>query len=270
MTTIAHYAASSGMQPYEVAAFLNLGLGYSDQDELSAEDLAMLSIPTDITDRLDEWGIDYLFDTDGVSVGDSHVEMDNDDYVVKTGDDIVAITSDTDKAAALLAFPLARRAWALGYAGDFDVTVRGGEMGMRLSYGSSDVTVSAGVGEVDAFTVVEHDLLSNSVVMDDLEAVLASTELAYSEPLEAWQALCGSDAFDRDRWESIVEFFNEDVRFDHGDRFTKVESYITDGVALVEDGDSSSPVHVIDVETVSDATFWSASDVAAAVLFTIS
>lgn len=270
MTTIAQYAASNDMQPYEVAAFLNLGLGYSDQDELSAEEIAMLSIPTDITDRLDEWGIDYLFDTDGVSVGDSHVEMDNDDYVVTTGDDIVAITSDTDKAVALLAFPLARRAWALGYAGDFDVTVRGGEMGMRLSYGSSDVTVSAGVGEVDAFTVVEHGLLSNSVVMDDLEAVLASTELAYSEPLEAWQALCGSDAFDRDRWESIVEFFNEDVCFDYGDRFTKVESYITDSVALVEDGDSSSPVRVIDAETVSDATFWSASDVAAAVLFTIS
>ena len=259
MTTIAQYAASNDMQPYEVAAFLNLGLGYSDQDELSAEDIAMLSIPTDITDRLDEWGIDYLFDTDGVSVGDSHVEMDNYDYVVKT-----------DKAAALLAFPLARRAWVLGYAGDFDVTVRGGEMVMRLSYGSSDVTVSAGVGEVDAFTVVEHDLLSNSVVMDDLEAVLASTELAYSEPLEAWQALCGSDAFDRDRWESIVEFFNEHVRFDYGDRFTKVESYITDGVALVEDGDSSSPARVIDVETVSDTTFWSASDVAATVLFTIS
>lgn len=270
MTTIAQYAASADMQPYEVAAYLNLGLDYSDQDELTADEIAMLTIPADITDLLDGWGIDYLFDAEGVNVGDFHIEMDNDDYVVKTGDDVVAITSDFDKAAALLAFPLARRAWALGYMGDFDVTVSGYEVDMRFSYGSSDVTVSAGVGEVDAFTVVEHGLLSNSVIMDDLEAVLASTELAYSEPLEAWQALCGSDAFDRDRWESIVEFFNEDVRFDYGDRFTKVESYITDGVALVEDGDSSSPVRVIDVETVSDATFWSASDVAAAVLFTIS
>ena len=270
MTTIAQYAASNDMKPYEVAAFLNLGLGYSDQDELTAEEIAMLTIPADITDLLEVWGIDYLFDAEGVNVGYVHIEMDDADFVVKEDGDIVAVTSDFDKAAALLAFPLARRAWALGYMGDFDVTVRGYEVEMRFSYGSSEVTISAGLSEADAFTVVEHGLLSGSVVMDDLEAVLTSTELAYSEPLEAWQALCGSSAFDRDRWESIVEFFNEDVRFDYGDRFTKVESYVTDGIALVEDGGSSSPARVIDVETASDATYLSASDVAAAVLFTIS
>lgn len=97
MTTIAQYAAAHDMQPYEVAAYLSLGRDYSDQDELTAEEIAMLTIPADITDQLDGWGIDYLFDAEGVNVGDVHIEMDGADFVVKEGGDVIAITSDPDR-----------------------------------------------------------------------------------------------------------------------------------------------------------------------------
>lgn len=43
MTTIAQFAADHDAQPYEVAAFLNLGTDYNDTDELTAEYAAILA-----------------------------------------------------------------------------------------------------------------------------------------------------------------------------------------------------------------------------------
>lgn len=56
------------------------------------------------------------------------------------GGQVVAITSDADKAAALLAFPLARKAWVAGYMGDFEIDTLNGEMDMRLSYVTADLS----------------------------------------------------------------------------------------------------------------------------------
>lgn len=98
----------------------------------------------------------------------------------------------------------------------------------------------------------------------------AAAQLAYSDPYEAWQALCGASDFDGDHWENIVEVFNEDVHITHGARFTKVESCITERIAIVEDWDQESPARVIDVETAEDTTQWAMSDIAAAVLHAIS
>lgn len=229
---------------------------------------------TDVTANLTEWGIDYRETTEGISVGSIHLEIAEDGYrpagTILNGTETVAVTSDADKAAALLAFPLARRAWRLGYTGDFDATYVGGEVEMILSYGSADLVISAGVNESDRFTVTEHDLLRQTVTMSDLEAVLASTELAYSDPHEAWQALCGASDFESAQWESIVEFFNEDTYIVHGARFTKVESRLTEQIAIVDDWQTDSPVNVIDVQTAEDTTHWAVSDVAAAVLHAIS
>lgn len=229
---------------------------------------------TDITANLTEWGITYRETTEGISVGNIHLEIAEDGYrpagTILDGTETVAVTSDADKAAALLAFPLARRAWGLGYTGDFEVTCVSGEVEMILSYGSSDLVVSAGIGEADRFTVTEHGLFGQAVVMSDLEAVLDSTELAYQNQEEAWQALCGASDFEADHWESIVEFFNEGTYIAHGARFAKVESYITEQIAIVDDWRPDSPVNVIDVQTAEDTTHWAMSDVAAAVLYAIS
>lgn len=229
---------------------------------------------SDITANLTEWDITYRETTEGVSVGSIHLEIAEDGYrpagTILDGTEAVAVTSDADKAAALLAFPLARRAWELGYTGDFDVTYVGGEVEMILSYGSSDLTISAGANEADRFTVTEHDLLRQTITMTDLEAVLTSTELAYSDPREAWQALCGASDFESDHWESVVEFFNEDTYIVHGSRFTKVESRLTEQIAIVDDWREDSPVNVIDVQDAEDTTYWAMSDVAAAVLYAIS
>lgn len=229
---------------------------------------------TDVTANLTEWGVDYRETTEGVSVGSIHLEVAEDGYrpagTILNDTETVAITSDADKAAALLAFPLARRAWGLGYTGDFDVTYVGGEVEMTLSYRSSDLTISAGVNEADQFTITEHDLFGQAVVMSDLEAALASTELAYIDPREAWQALCGASDFESGHWESIVEFFNEDTSIVHGSRLTKVESFLTDQIAIVDDWRPDYPVNVIAVQTAEDTTHWAMSDVAAAVLYAIS
>lgn len=229
---------------------------------------------TDVAANLTEWDITYRETTEGVSVGNIHLEVAEDGYrpagTILNGTETVAVTSDADKAAALLAFPLARRAWGLGYTGDFEVTYVDGEVEMILSYGSSDLVISAGIDEVDRFTVTEHDLLRQAVDMSDLEAILTSTELAYGDPREAWQALCGASDFGSDDWEAIVEFFSDDAQFTHGARFTKVESYATERAALVEDWDNESPMRVIDVETAGDTTHWAASDAAAAALYAIS
>jgi hypothetical protein len=228
----------------------------------------------DVTANLTEWGITYRETTEGVSVGNIHLEIAEDGYrpagTILDGTEMVAVTSDADKAAALLAFPLARRAWGLGYTGDFDVTCFADEVEMTLSCGGTDVIISAGANEADRFTVTEHDLLRKAVTMPDLDAILTSTELAYGYPCEAWQALCGASDFESDGWEAIVDFFNDDVWFTHGARFTKVESYATERAALVEDWDNESPMRVIDVETAEDTTHWAMSDVAAAVLHAIS
>ena len=228
----------------------------------------------DVTANLTEWGITYHETTEGVSVDNIHLEIAEDGYrpagTILDGTETVAVTSDADKAAALLAFPLARRAWGLGYTGDFEVNCVNSEVEMILSYGSSDLVISAGVDEADRFTITEHDLFRQIVCMSDLEAVLTSTELAYGNPDEAWQALCGASDFEADHWESIVEFFNGDAAFIHGARFTAVESSVTETTVMVEDWDPESPMRVINVETAEDATHWSMGDVAAAVLYAIS
>lgn len=229
---------------------------------------------SNVTTNLTEWGINYRETTEGVSVGDIHLEVAEDGHrpvgTVLDGTETVAITSDADKAAALLAFPLARRAWELGYTGDFDINYVDSEVEMTLSCGGIDLTISAGANEADQFIIMEHDLLRKTVVMSDLEAALASTELAYSDPREAWQVLCGASDFEEDHWDSIVEFFNEDMHIVYGARFSKVESYITDQIAIVDDWRTDSPVNVIDVQTAEDTTHWLHSDVAAAVLYAIS
>lgn len=229
---------------------------------------------TDVTANLTEWGIAYRETTEGVSVGNIHLEIAEDGYrpagTILDGTETVAVTSDADKAAALLSFPLARRAWGLGYTGDFDVTCIDGEVEMTLSCGGTDVIISAGANEADRFTVTEHDLLRQAVTMSDLDAILTSTELAYSYPCEAWQALCGASDFESDGWEAIVDFFNDDVRFTRAARFTKVESFLTEQIAVVGDWRTDSPVNVIDVQTAEDTTHWAMSDVAAAVLHAIS
>ena len=228
---------------------------------------------TDVTANLTEWGITYRETTEGVSVGNIHLEVTEGGYrpdgTILDGTETVAVTSDADKAAALLAFPLARRAWGHGYTGDFEVTCVSSEVEMVLSYGSSDLVVSAGIGEADRFTITEHGLFGQAVVMSDLEAVLDSSELAYQNQEEAWQALCGASDFESDHWESIVEFFNEGTYIVHGARFTKVESYLTEQIAIVDDWRPDSPVNVIDVQTAEDTTHWAMSDVAAAVLYAI-
>lgn len=229
---------------------------------------------TDVTANLTDWGITYRETTEGVSVGNIHLEIAEDGYrpagTILDGTETVAVTSYADKAAALLAFPLARRAWGLGYTGDFEVDVMDGMLDMRLSYGSDDVTIYAPINSSLEFTVMDHPLLRENVDMTDLEAVLTSTELAYSNPDEAWQALCLASDLEMNHWEEIVAFFNGDARIYQGDRYSRVESCEYGRIALVEDDGPDSPVCVIDVDAVSDVACWSQGDVAAAVLYAIS
>lgn len=279
MTTIAQYATSHNMQSSEVAALLNVEHDYRDDDILTEESLAALSgdpdgVAESIATNLNDWGIKYTETSDGFGVGLVSVriaaERGRSQITILDGANLVGITSDADKAAALLAFPLARRAWELGYTGDFEVTCVNSKVEMILSCGSSDLAISAGIDEADRFTITQHDLFRQVARMSDLEAVLTSTELAYSAPVEAWQVLCGASDFESDHWESIVEFFDADTYIAHGDRFTKVKSDLTDQIAIVDDWRPDSPVNVIDVQTVEDTTHWAMSDVAAAVLYAIS
>ncbi len=224
--------------------------------------------------NLTDWGIDYRETTEGISVGNIHLEIAEDGYrpagTILDGTEMVAITSDADKAAALLAFPLARKAWEIGYTGDFEVDASDGMLDMRLSCGSDDVTIYAPINSSLEFTVVDHPLLRENVDMTDLDAVLTSTELAYSNPDEAWQVLCGARDGEMSGWEEIVTFFNADARILQGDRYSKVESRVSERIAVVEDDGPDSPICVINVDDVSDTTHWSMGDVAAAVLYTIS
>lgn len=227
-----------------------------------------------IVDQLTEWGIDYRETTEGVSVGSIHLEVAEDGYrpdgTILDGTETVAVTSDADKAAALLAFPLARRAWECGYTGDFEVDVHDGMVDMRLSYGSDDITIYAPIGSDLEFAIVEHPLFRENVDMTDLEAALESAQLAYQDPEVAWRVLCGATDFEHDDWETLVEHFHWRARFDRGYRLTKVSTSESDNVALVEDWDKDSPFRVIDVDTVTDVTYWAPSDTAAAVLHAIS
>nr|DAV28652.1 MAG TPA: hypothetical protein [Caudoviricetes sp.] len=226
----------------------------------------------DITDQLAAWGVNYSENVAGLKVGTIDLEVsDGDDAArITNGEELVAITSDADKAAALLTFPLARKAWAAGYMGDFEIDTLNGEMDMRLSYGSDDVTISATVDSDSEFIVTEHPLFRDDVTMTDLDAVLESTELAYQSPSEAWRVLCNATDFELNDWGTLVELFHWCARFDHGDRLTKVSTHGSDNVALVEDYDPESPIRVIDVDAVSDVTCWSQGDIAAAVLYAIS
>ena len=227
----------------------------------------------DVTANLTDWGIAYRETTEGISVGNIHLEITEDGYrpaaTILDGTELVGVTSDADKAAALLAFPLARKAWYVGYTGDFDVDIYGPEMSMRFLGWGWDATVSAAPGESDSFTIMEHPLSLGMLVMSDLDVVLTSAELAYGSPDEAWQVLCNSSDFEGDKWQAIIEFINSDVRFDYGAQLTKVESYDTDRIALVEDHGGDFPVRVIDAEAPSEATCWSHGDIAAAVLHAI-
>lgn len=226
----------------------------------------------DITDQMAAWGVNYSENVAGLKVGTIDLEVsDGDDAArITNGEELLAITSDADKAAAILTFPLARKAWAAGYMGDFEIDTLNGEMDMRLSYGSDGVTISAPVDSDSEFIVTEHPLFRNAVTMTDLDAVLESTELAYQHPSEAWQVLCNATDFKLDDWGTVVEHFHWYARFDHGDRLTKVYTCESDNVALVEDCGPESPVRVIDVDTVSDVACWSQSDIAAAILCAIS
>lgn len=229
---------------------------------------------SDVTANLAEWGIDYRETTEGVSVGNIHLEITEDGYrpasTILDGTEMVAVTSYADKAAALLAFPLARKAWEIGYTGDFEVAVRDGMVDMRLPYGSDDITIYAPINSSLEFTVLEHPLFRENVNMTDLEAALESAQLAYGDVREAWEVLCGATDFEHDDWMALVERFHWQARFDSGDRLTKVSTSESDNVALVEDYAPESPIRVIDVDAVSDVACWSQGDVAAAVLYAIS
>lgn len=229
---------------------------------------------TGITANLTDWGIDYRETTEGISVGNIHLEIAEDGSrpagTILDDTETVAVTSDADKASALLAFPLARKAWEAGYMGDFEIDVHDGMVEMRLSYGSDAVSIYAPIDSDREFIVVEHPLFRENVDMTDLEAALESAQLAYQTPDEAWQVLCGATDFEHDNWEALVERLHWWARFDQGDRLTKVSTSEHDNVALIEDYDPESPIRVIDVDAVSDVTCWSQGDVAAAVLYAIS
>lgn len=229
---------------------------------------------SEIAANLTDWNIDYTETSDGFGIGLLSVRVTEERgaalATIFDGANLIAITSDADKASALLAFPLARKAWAAGYMGDFEIDTLNGEMDMRLSCGGDNVTISAAVDSDSEFTVTEHPLFSESVTMADLEAALESTQLAYQNSCEAWQVLCNATDFEHDDWETLVEHFQRGVRYECGDRLTKVESTYTERASIVEDYNPESPIRVIDVDAVSDVTCWSQGDVAAAVLYAIS
>lgn len=229
---------------------------------------------TDTAAQLTEWGVDYRETTKGLSVGNIHLEVAEDGYrpagTILNGTETVAITSDANKAAALLAFPLARHAWESGYTGDFKIDTYGGDLDMLLTVAGNYVTLSGPVDKADLFTVVDHELFNNSVDMTDMDAVIAATELAYLDPGEAWQLLCNSRDFKSKGWQEIVEIFDDSAQFTDGDRLTKVDSSWSENVALVEGDGHAAPTRVIDMDALSGVTCWAPGDVAAAVLCAIS
>ena len=275
MTTIAQYAASHDMQPHEVATFLNLGRAYHDDDELTYESLDALDgdvlLTEEITEYLTEWGLDYTADDTTVTVGDWTAETTRGlprataTITGPTGDSYE--TGDAERAAMLLSLPVARTIWDAGYddisVADLDQPT--GEAEIEVG-GRTSVTLRIPQDEAGAVTIVGHPLGISGVAMMDLAAILESAELAYGDPLEAWQTLCGAADFEYDPWEKTVGAFSDRVRVYKGDRLTRVDSDWSESVALVEDWQDDAPVRVIDVEAVSDSIYWAPSDVAAAVL----
>lgn len=165
-----------------------------------------------IAANLNDWGIAYRETSDGFGAGfvsvRISVERGRPLVTVLDGANLVAIASDADKAAALLSFPLARKAWEIGYMDDFEADVSDGMLYMRFSYGSEIVTISADVDSGRDFIVTEHPLFSENVAMTDLGAALESTQLAYQNPREAWEVLCNATDFEYDDWEDMVERFH--------------------------------------------------------------
>lgn len=231
-------------------------------------------LTTEIAALLDEWGIDYTATSSSIHHGGVTLSIANNEGTpavkIIDGGTLVAITPSAAKAAALLAFPLARRAWAAGYCGDFEIDVLDGFLDMRLSCWGYSVTLSGDAEASSEFTVAEHPLFREQITMSDLSAVLESVELAYDNPDEAWQALCNATDFEQDDWMALVERFLWQARFDYGDHLTKVSTSESDGVALVDSYDPELPIRVIDVDGVNGVRCWSQGDVAAAVLHAIS
>ena len=273
MTTIAQYAAGHDMQPYEVAAFLNWEHAYHDDDELTYESLNALDggqvLAEEIAGYLTEWGFDYTTNSNHVTVGSWTAEttrgLPRPTAHITGPDGSGYETCDAERAAMLLALPIARTIWDMGRddinveyfdqsAGEVEVTV-GGSTTIRTPY-----------DEVGTVIIADHALGISGVAMADLSAIFEAAELAYGDPLAAWQALCGATDYEHDTWEQIVEAIHDDARFCEGDRFTRVDSYRSESAALVEDWQDDAPTRVIDVENVSDAVCWAPSDVAAAVL----
>lgn len=226
----------------------------------------------DITSQLDAWGVDYTETTNGLRTGNITLTATSEHPATATitqGDTTVGITSDADRAAALVAWPLYRAAWDAGYCGDVGVETYPDteEVELSFSYGSEDVTILVGYDWTPGreIAVTRHPLLWGEVTMTDLSAVLESAEYAYQAPDEAWQALCGAADYEQDSWETIVETLCERACITGGARLTKVDSGDS-RIALVEDYDPESPARVIDVDAVEDAIYWSPRDVAAAVL----
>jgi hypothetical protein len=226
----------------------------------------------DITGQLDAWGIDYETTTDGLRSGAITLTATSEYPITATvtqGDTVVGITSNADRAAALIAWPLCRAAWDAGYCGDIDVDTYPDteEAEFSFSFGSEDVTILTGYGWAPGreFAVTRHPLLWGEVIMTDLSAALGAAEYAYQAPAEAWQTLCGAADYEQDSWETIVETLCERAHITRGGRLTRVAGG-GDQVALVEDYDPELPVRVIDVDAAEDATYWSPQEAAAAVL----
>lgn len=273
MTTIAQYAAGHDMQPYEVAAFLNLEHAYHDDDELTYESLNALDegqvLAEEIAGYLTEWGFDYTTNSNHVTVGSWTAEttqgLPRPTAHITGPDGSSYETGDAERAAMLLALPIARTIWDMGRdninveyfdqsAGEVEVTVDGSTT-IRTPYDEAGTVIIAG-----------HPLGISGVAMADLSAIFEAAELAYGDPLAAWQTLCEATDYEHDTWEQIVEAIRDDARFREGDRFTRVDSCRSESAALVEDWQDDAPTRVIDAENVSDAVYWAPSDVAAAVL----
>lgn len=113
-------------------------------------------LTSEIAANLTNWNINYTKTSDGFGIGLLSVRVTEERgaalATILDGANLVGVTSDADKAAALLTFPLARKARQAGYTGDFEIDVLDGFLDMRLSYGSdavSDVTCWS-QGDVDA------------------------------------------------------------------------------------------------------------------------
>lgn len=273
MATIAQYAAGHDMQPYEVAAFFNGEHAYRDDDALTYESLNALDggqvLAEEIAGYLTEWGFDYTTDRNHVTVGSWTAEttrgLPRPTAHIAGPDGSSYETGDAERAAMILALPIARAIWDMGRddinvecfdqpAGEVEVTV-GGSATIRTPYDEAGTVI-----------IADHTLKIGGVAMADLSAIFESAELACGDPLAAWQTLCGATDYEHDTWEQIVEAIHDDARFCEGDRFTRVDSYRSESAALVEDWQDDAPTRVIDVEHVSDAVYWAPSDVAAAVL----